>query len=147
MNSVQWIKERTSTTLGLIRTNPVSLRDDRMRQTSIQHLALPKSTPTKYRRPSEGRRDSFGGGSCRNASPPSIWHEATLIDGINITIFWGDGESCWVLQMLRATFKAISRRYPLTGDCFDGDANCVFLTRKSYRESGPTLFAACQGGR
>jgi len=62
MKSVQWIKVRASTTLRLTRTNPVKLEKGNRRNKIIPHLVSPTTPPTKYRRPSEGRRDSFGGG-------------------------------------------------------------------------------------
>ena len=42
---VQWIKERTSTTLRLIRSNPAFLREDRMAKIIIHHILSLHTTP------------------------------------------------------------------------------------------------------
>ncbi len=83
-------------------SNPVVLGNFDRNTRILPHLVPRTEYPTKYRRPSEGRRDSFGGGL--PCSSIVNWNSV----------------SCIVRFQLRATFRAISRRYPLTGDCFDG---------------------------
>lgn len=130
---VQWIKERSSTTMCLLPPNPVVFGRDRMRQTSIHHLAHPKSTPTKYRRPSEGRRDSSKADVV--TVRPKVWRT----DSLKRPICAGFSS---------VGLRAISRRYPLTGDCVVYDflennihkAICVFssiykaILRDCYRK-------------
>ncbi len=106
---VQWIKERASTTLCLTRTNPVLLEGNR-RNKIIPHLVSPTTPSTKYRRPSEGRRDSFG--ACQARSKPCRVQARYAMQGREV----------W-----QAT-KAISRRYPLTGKPLCSEAlwtNCA----------------------
>jgi hypothetical protein len=101
-------------------SNPVLLERKDRRDKIIPHLVSPAKPPTKYRRPSEGRRDSFGGGQPKAATFGSdLLKEDTAGKPVGQRGSVGAEE---LTANLRATFRAISRRYPLTGDCFlDGE--------------------------
>ncbi len=74
-------------------------------------LRFCKPPNTKYRRPSEGRRDSFGGGLCLQDGQNHI--------GMHPSVYKSIGQCIDKSADIggRTTSKAISRRYPLTGDC------------------------------
>lgn len=113
---VQWIKERVSTTLRLTRSNPVLLEGNRMDKIIIHHILSLHTSPTKYRRPSEGRRDSFGGGVGRRGSRRILGRNGPGYAKSFETSRFDSGSKV-------TTSKAISRRYPLTGDCYRKDVS------------------------
>jgi len=138
---VQWIKERTSTTLCLIRSNPVVLEGNRMAKIIIHHiLSLHTTSPTKYRRPFEGRRDSFGGGVA-NTSYEGVQRE-TLPSVLQQS---EKSQSVWRKRSPATTSKAIFRRYPLTGDCFDGGVWLIRM-RLIWPVEGVAAYSAPNAG-